>query len=75
MPTHSLCGALEVSSFHEVSLVLGWALVIQLPLSHVYTYKKPLTYISVNNPDKTHQFTKLDFHGIRTLPVVGFLWV
>lgn len=52
----SACSVLPVSSFCDLSLMLGWALAMQL-----YLIPNPFP---VNNTRKTHWFTKVGFAGI-----------
>ena len=54
----------------ELSPVLGWALVMQLSLSHFCSCKQLLVHIPVSNPSKTHWLTKLGFSGTCTLGFV-----
>lgn len=47
--------------------MFGWALAMKLSLCHFCTGKQAFTDISASNPNKIHDFTKLDIGEIHTL--------
>lgn len=67
-----LCNICHISRFWVLSLIIGWALVMQMSLSIFCSYKLPLTHSHISSSSKTHQFTKLNVAGI-LLSVISFV--